>query len=303
MTKDILLDSDILSALLNRMFEISPMAMSVTTSEGQDSRFLCVNDAYLKLVGRDWSDLCGKKVAESTVMDDQARARRHDLLAHEGGYAGEYFEICRADGSMVRTLISAQRSIVGKTQYDVEAIVDISTLVESQRAYEEELASLARTDVLTGLPNRRAFDEKLSEMVRSASQLARPTLALLDLDGFKTINDAYGHSAGDEVLRIVGERLSHALRTGDFVARIGGDEFAILFQNTERPIHMLRIQQIFGALSMPMIAANTELSVGASIGVTQLRSGEAADAFYRRADDKMYENKHARHSHNRKKDV
>src|SRR5690606_4095653 len=78
--------SEILNALLSSMFEISPIAMSISSSNGRDSRYLRVNDAYLKLIGRDWSELQGVRVAETAVKEDEARARRHKRLATEGGY-------------------------------------------------------------------------------------------------------------------------------------------------------------------------------------------------------------------------
>lgn len=104
--------ADILNALLSSMFEISPMAMCISSSNGRDSKYLRVNEAYLKLIGREWADLQGARLAETAVKEDEARIRRHERLAREGGYVGEYVEIVRADGIMVPTLISAQRSII-----------------------------------------------------------------------------------------------------------------------------------------------------------------------------------------------
>lgn len=78
--------AEILNALLSSMFEISPIAMSITSSNGKDSRYLRVNQAYLQLVGREWSELQGVRVAQTVVREDEARARRHRRLAEEGGY-------------------------------------------------------------------------------------------------------------------------------------------------------------------------------------------------------------------------
>lgn len=112
------------------------MAMCISSSNGRDSKYLRVNDAYLKLIGREWADLQGARLAETAVKEDEARIRRHERLAREGGYVGEYVEIVRADGIMVPTLISAQRSIINGVQYDVEIIVDISSRIDEQRAHE-----------------------------------------------------------------------------------------------------------------------------------------------------------------------
>lgn len=283
--------AEILNALLSSMFEISPIAMSITSSTGQDSRYLRVNDAYLKLVDRQWADLQGVKVAESAVREDEARARRHRRLATEGGYVGEYVEIRRADGTVVPTLISAQRSIINDVQYDVEIIVDISSRISEQRAHEEALAEQARTDVVSGLPNRRAFDERLQKLVDQAAPDKKLTLALLDLDGFKAINDHHGHDVGDLVLQIVGQRVAKSLRDGDFVSRIGGDEFAIIFAPTPHAVPNARLDFIADAVRAPMHVGGQNLFVGVSIGSAELEPGDNVSSLFRRADSLMYDTK------------
>lgn len=288
--------ANILNALLSSMFEISPIAMSISSSTGRDSRYLRVNDAYLRLVGRDWSELRGVKVADSAVREDEARARRHHRLATEGGYVGEFVEIHRADGAVVPTLISAQRSIIEGVQYDVEIIVDISARISEQKAHEEALAKLARTDVISNLPNRLAFEEKLRGAIEVSASEGAPTLALLDLDGFKAINDDLGHAVGDQVLHTVGQRIAAALRAGDDVYRIGGDEFAILFHRTPQAVPEERLDAIVQAVSAPMMIGGGEVSVGASMGVVRLQPGEDVESFFKRADSRMYAFKKMRKS-------
>lgn len=288
--------SEILNALLSSMFEISPIAMSISSSNGRDSRYLRVNDAYLKLIGRDWSELQGVRVAETAVKEDEARARRHKRLATEGGYVGEYVEILRSDGKKVPTLISAQRSIINGVQYDVEIIVDISIRIDEQRAHEQQLAELARTDAVSGLANRRAFDERMQAWVQEGVSGLRKTLALLDLDGFKAINDSHGHDVGDAVLQTVSQRVAQSLREGDFVARIGGDEFAILFKPTPHAIPANRFEHIAQAINAPMDIQGHKLSVGVSIGAAELEPNDDLLSFFRRADERMYGVKQSRSS-------
>lgn len=298
MSDDEKIPPQILNQLLSSMFAISPIAMSITTSEGCESRYLRVNDAYLSLVGRSWSELRGVRVVEKTVHDDEARARRHSRLQNEGGYVGEYVEIHRADGVVVPTLISSQRSVIEGTQYDVEIIVDISSRVTEQRKHEETLETLARTDVISGLPNRRAFDEQLSEAFRNPTATA-PILALLDLNGFKAINDIHGHAIGDEVLRLVSTRLHESRRGNDFVARIGGDEFAILFYTGGQDLPQARVDDLLAAIGKPMNINGITLSVGSAIGMARLEPGEDVAALYQRADAKMYEMKRGAHLEHR----
>lgn len=286
--------AEILNALLSSMFEISPIAMSITSSNGKDSRYLRVNNAYLRLVGREWSELQGVRVAQTVVKEDEARARRHRRLAEEGGYVGEYVEIQRSDGVMVPTLISAQRSIINDVQYDVEIIVDISSRIDEQRAHEQQLAELARTDVISGLPNRRAFDERLAALAGRPDDGRLATLALLDLDGFKAINDEHGHDVGDAVLQMVAQRISQTLREGDFVSRIGGDEFAILFNPTPNAIPANRLEQIADGVRQDMVIDGRTLNVGVSIGAAQMAPGEDVASLFRRADTKMYDVKKQR---------
>ncbi|NMA98248.1 MAG: diguanylate cyclase [Phyllobacteriaceae bacterium] len=283
--------AEILNALLSSMFEISPIAMSITSSNGKDSRYLRVNQAHLQLVGREWSELQGVRVAQTVVREDEARARRHRRLAEEGGYVGEYVEIKHADGRMVPTLISAQRSIINDVQYDVEIIVDISTRIDEQRAHEERLAQLARTDVVTDLQNRLAFEERLAELTESREDGRQPTLALLDLDGFKKINDEHGHDAGDAVLHMVAQRIAQTLREGDFVSRIGGDEFAILYNPSSGSVPASRFDAIAQAVREPMEIDGKLIAVGVSIGSAQLAPGENAADLFRRADGQMYDAK------------
>lgn len=286
--------AEILNALLSSLFEISPIAMCISSSNGRDSKYLRVNDAYLRLIGREWSELQGTRLAETAVKEDEARIRRHERLSNEGGYVGEYVEVLRSDGTVVPTLISAQRSIINGVQYDVEIIVDISSRIDEQRAHERQLAELARTDVISGLANRRAFDERMQAWVHDGAGELRKTLALLDLDGFKAINDQYGHDIGDAVLQAVSSRISQTLREGDFVSRIGGDEFAILFKPTPSTIPPFRLEHIANAICEPMKIGEHTLNVGVSIGMAELQTGDDIVSFFRRADERMYEVKQKR---------
>ncbi|MET3858639.1 GGDEF domain-containing protein [Rhizobium sp. OAE497] len=118
---------------------------------------------------------------------------------------------------------------------DVEVILDVSARVRQQREIESALKASARMDALTGLPNRAAFDEFLADAVdRNLKNDRKLALAFIDLNKFKTVNDALGHSAGGEVLRIVASRLRDSFRATDFIARIGGDEFVIMLDMDRR---------------------------------------------------------------------
>jgi diguanylate cyclase (GGDEF)-like protein len=154
-----------------------------------------------------------------------------------------------------------------------------------------EARQAARNDPLTGLPNRRAFDA-VSAGALLAHERGPRMLALLfvDLDGFKALNDRLGHAFGDEMLRTVGARLSHAVRRGDLVCRLGGDEFACLLpglQSGERARTIART--LVRAISSPCRLGPHTVSVRASIGVAMYPAdGATIGTLLRRADEAMY---------------
>jgi diguanylate cyclase (GGDEF)-like protein len=150
----------------------------------------------------------------------------------------------------------------------------------------ERLEREARTDSLTGLLNRRAFSERLeAELVRARRSGEPVALAIFDVDHFKAINDRRGHAAGDAVLGRLAEILRDASRGTDAVARIGGEEFAVVLAGGERAGAEALAARVHAAL-----AAEAELTVSA--GVAQAQPGSDADGLLRRADDALYAAKH-----------
>jgi diguanylate cyclase (GGDEF)-like protein len=152
----------------------------------------------------------------------------------------------------------------------------------------DAFAQHALHDSLTGLANRLQFNEILREVVdRSSASGGTLALLFIDLDGFKAINDNYGHDVGDELLVAVGERLHGCTRSGDTVGRLGGDEFAVLIENAaglERVSNRLQ-----GAFHDPFAVSGRRLGVGASIGTARFPDdAQSADELLRVADAAMY---------------
>jgi diguanylate cyclase (GGDEF)-like protein len=135
------------------------------------------------------------------------------------------------------------------------------------RAFNE-VREQARTDELTGLPNRRALLERATQVLATASARSPAALLLLDLDGFKEVNDGLGHSAGDELLRQVGPRLRGGLRPGDLLARLGGDEFAVLLPATGLDDAQACAAVLRELLRQPFTVEGIRLHIGVSIGVS-----------------------------------
>jgi len=179
----------------------------------------------------------------------------------------------------------------GAVAWLVWRVATLLDKLERQRRESALLRNDADTDALTGLANRRAFDEALINLLRGQREHdARFSLLMLDLDRFKTYNDAFGHVAGDEVLRITGHLLSAALRPTDLAARYGGEEFALLLPDTDvtRAGEVAaRILDAFRGFAWPRRA------VTISIGVAQSASGDDALALIQRADAALYEAKNS----------
>ncbi|HEX2073672.1 MAG TPA: bifunctional diguanylate cyclase/phosphodiesterase [Geodermatophilus sp.] len=153
----------------------------------------------------------------------------------------------------------------------------------------------ARTDELTGLANRRALLERAQRIVASASRSRPAALLLLDLDGFKEVNDSLGHAAGDHLLRQVGPRLRSALRSDDVLARLGGDEFAVLLPATDGDAARALAERLRALLLQPFTVAGVRLHVGVSIGVsTTPLPATSVQELLHCADVAMYTAKSAR---------
>jgi diguanylate cyclase (GGDEF)-like protein len=165
----------------------------------------------------------------------------------------------------------------------------------AQRAHLERdaLRSLAHTDALTGLPNRRGLNEALSRVLPSCAPEQVVAVFLLDLDGFKPINDRLGHDAGDELLVGVARRLQAALRTSDVVARLGGDEFVVLATGLpDNGAAQLLGQKLLDVFHEPLMAAGQLCRVGLTIGYALAPlDGRDALTLLKRADAAMYAGK------------
>ncbi len=174
-----------------------------------------------------------------------------------------------------------------------QALLASFTDITDQRDAQLRLKHQAHHDSLTGLPNR-AFAES---QATDALQADPPTLAavmFIDLDNVKTVNDGFGHHAGDLVIKTAAQRLQDVLRSGDLIARHGGDEFvALLFGNADHSALARLAERLHAALAAPIEVAGTSCRLTASIGVTEVGPGDPRDAaeILRDADAAMYKAK------------
>ena len=171
----------------------------------------------------------------------------------------------------------------------LEALASVGEAAFFRVSASEEMHGLARRDVVTGLPNRLQFSERLAqelERARAAERLDRLVVLYLDLDGFKGVNDRFGHDAGDELLRLVGSRLRDTLRGGSTVARLGGDEFAVLLPDCLDVEGLCR--RVLVALRVEVRMRGHVLRVQGSIGLSRARPGDDVGTLLRNADTAMY---------------
>ena len=158
------------------------------------------------------------------------------------------------------------------------------------RRYQQRIAALATTDVLTELPNRRGFDILAEQALQEAQREQSPLCAvLLDLDNFKLINDEHGHLAGDEVLQRFARQLRDKLRQSDILCRWGGEEFILLLKNTDRQAaHDLAEKLRQQCAQQRYAIADQTLQVTASLGLSQWQPGESLHSLLGRTDRALY---------------
>lgn len=201
----------------------------------------------------------------------------------------------RADGSMI---LCEWRNTAVRNVNGAANLICMAKDITKRKAMEEELIRLAHFDQLTGLPNRTLFYDRFQQVLKSAQRQQRGfALLFLDLNGFKLINDTYGHEIGDKTLQIVAQRLSACLRDEDTVARVGGDEFTVLLPQVVKaedaqPV-ILKLQK---AVARPILVNDLELWMHVSIGISLYpEDGVTMDALMRVADGAMYTHKYRAH--------
>lgn len=171
-----------------------------------------------------------------------------------------------------------------------------SKLKRERDAEHEKALQLAETDVLTGLANRRSFDTQLNARIGSDAPAHELALCYIDLDGFKAINDRYGHGVGDEVLREIAQRLRHSVRGNDVVGRHGGDEFTLIIGAlSDQDALSLMMDRMLASIRQPIDTSAGALSVGASIGLAFYpQHGTSIEVLKKAADRAMYAAKQKR---------
>jgi diguanylate cyclase (GGDEF)-like protein/PAS domain S-box-containing protein len=274
---------------LQSVLDASPIAIAMT----REHEVQLVNPAFERLFGYSAAEVAGRTLERhfedhaayiEACRQIEAGMADHRVVRFEQHFvdrSGKWFWA----NVYVRAL-DPQRPEKGP----VMLIEDIS----EQKLNEERIRHLAEHDPLTDLPNRLLFNDRLSQAIaRCRREKTRFALLFVDLDRFKNINDSLGHHVGDQLLRIVAERITASVRESDTVSRPGGDEFTLLLSELHDPEDAARVaEKLLQALSVPCSVAGHHLMVTASIGISLYpEDGEDIPALMRNADAAMYHSK------------
>jgi len=214
------------------------------------------------------------------VPDPPPVVRDRELIPSDGGIVCEEFEILGSSRTVVRWVA---QSVDRPAPATVIVCSDITAEVDLARTHERE----ATTDRLTDTLNRRGIEPLLAREMSLAGRHRVPLSAvLLDIDHFKTINDAHGHNVGDDVLRAVGEVIRKTARATDLVSRWGGEEFLVLLPHTDLAHARIAAERIRSAVENARLLEVRSVTVSA--GVTEFVQADTAASLVRRADERLY---------------
>ena len=275
-----------------RIFESLAEAIVITELDGTIAQ---VNPAFTRITGYPAEEVLGKnpRLLKSGRHEEAFYSEMWARLASKGQWQGEIWNR-RRDGSVVPLWQTI--SVVEGTDQRPRRYVAVSSDISLLKQAEIQLERLAHHDALTQLPNRLRFMQRLDDAIRRSLETGRKVgVVFVDLDHFKSVNDALGHPAGDALLRTVASRLSGVLRDRDLVARLGGDEFVLLLEGVRSMEDALLVaERALEALRPAMVIDGVDIQVTASLGVS-LAPDHASDAgaLMKQADLAMYEAKEA----------
>ncbi len=292
--------SDNRAALLQRCLEASYNGVLIVDAQAADQPIIYANPAFERITGYREEEVLGRNcrfLQGSETRQPAIGEIRRSLAEHREVHV--VLRNFRKDGSpfwndLYIAPVPDERGVV--THY-----VGVQNDISERKRFESELAYNASHDVLTGLPNRSLLEDRLLQGCQIARRYSRElAVMLIDLDGFKPINDTLGHAVGDKVLVEVAQRMGAQIRPGDTLARLGGDEFVVLLPDLAHGEDVLLVaERLIRSISRPYRLNELELHVTASIGIT-LSDGEIEQPMklIQQADLAMYQAKqHGRNNY------
>ncbi len=279
-------DAKISSMVLNNALE----GVMITDVKGQ---ILAVNPAFCRITGYCADEVIGKKpsILKSGKQGDDFYQEFWKTLKEKEVWQGKIFNR-KKNGEVYPEWLSVTpaRDSEGRIVTYIGVFSDLTKLLN----VENQLAYLAYHDSLTGLPNRLLLEDRLRQAFAFARRSETSfTVVFMDLDRFKPINDTHGHQFGDEVLKIVAERLQNEMREIDTVARMGGDEFILLLPALASAENIgIVCKRLINAIAQPMIIDDEVIMIGASLGCAEYpRHADNEVTILKQADEAMYQAK------------
>ena len=258
----------------------------------QNEQFVYVNPKFAEIFGYTPEEMIDR-MGPCNLTAEADRERLREILRRcpdESDAIHYTFSAIRQEGSLIDVEVNGK-----SVEYEGRpAIIGVVLDITEQNRARQQLNYLAFYDPLTDLPNRALFFDRFGQALAHSRRVGEPfALLMLDLDGFKAVNDAYGHETGDALLVAVGQRLRTCVRESDTVARMGGDEFTLLLRNLQEVANApLVAEKILAALAEPLVLRGHECQVSASIGICiALQDGNDMETLLGRADAAMYQSK------------
>lgn len=258
----------------------------------RDRRIVWINKAMERMFGYCLEEIHGQ-LTRIIYLDDAAYEALgkdcYPILKSHGIYRTE-IEMLRKNGEKIWIDLSGVE-LSDNQDESVWMLLDITLI----KKYQQSLEQIAYHDILTGLPNRLLLTDRITQaLAHSERTKLYVAICYIDLDGFKPINDKFGHLAGDKVLIEIAQRMQAAVRVNDTVARLGGDEFVLLLTDLDQiDDYQFILQRFISVINQPILLSESyEVTVGASIGVTFYPlNGHDPDILLRQADQAMYQAK------------
>lgn len=278
-------------SFLRNMVDGLPIAMYA--KDAATGEYVFFNSAAEQVLGVSREQIIGRTAAETFGAAEAQVFVEQDRQAREAGQAGVIFESCIPHPERGTRCLWIKKVLINDGEANGHNyIVAVAEDITEERRRSAEIAHLASHDALTGLANRWLFQHHLGEAQRSpaaATPAGDIAVHFIDLDGFKSVNDTWGHPAGDELLVMASARMRAAVRDGDIVARLGGDEFAVL-QLGIRDADAARTlaHRLVTALSEPYEIEGQSCRIGASIGICLARPELMPERVVEEADRALY---------------